>query len=240
MRKYPTNSGPFKEAIFLEREEIDSICCDELISTFLYPSSPEPIRIERYLEKRFKITPDYDELSDGVLGMTIFGPSGPERVVIARSLSENNSITNERRITTTIAHEIGHILFHTDLILESRRKSSQRSFFGRSEDNNRSPIPVLCRDIPLSEIPGSKYQGPWWEIQANKAIGSFLIPRGLMEEALDSFLIFKKTRLGVFEEKIVDPSKLGEAIIHLSETFDVNPIVAKIRIREVYRDKNRT
>jgi hypothetical protein len=237
MRKYPSNAGPFREALFYEQEEIETICTDVLRSVDLYPSVPEPIRIQRFLEKKFRITPEYGELPDGILGYTKFGTNGAEKVVISRSLSKEDNKTSERRIATTIAHEVGHILFHSDLFKDLFRKSSMRSLFQNSGESPSEKQAILCRDLPGVLEKSSDYDGRWWEHQANRAIGALLMPRCLMKELLTPFLVFKKVLLGLCEQTTLDPAKRDDAVLRLSEVFDVNPIVARIRLEERYPSK---
>ena len=75
-------------------------------------------RIERFIEKKFGLIPEYLSLPAGVLGYTVFGPSHPTRMVIDRGLAETDSIVAQRRINTTLAHEAGHCIFHTQLFTE--------------------------------------------------------------------------------------------------------------------------
>lgn len=234
MRKYPSNTGPFREALYFEQEEIETICSDVLRSVELYPSMPEPIRIERFLEKKFGISPEYGKLPEGILGYTKFGPSGAEKVVICSSLSEEDCKASERRVATTIAHEVGHILFHSDLFKDLFRKSSMIPFFQNSAEQPDESKMILCRDLPGVLEKSSNYDGRWWEHQANRAIGALLMPRSLMEELLAPLLVSRKMFLGFFEQTIPDPAKRDDAILRLSDVFDVNPIVAKIRLGETY------
>ena len=43
--------------------------------------------MDRFIEKRFNIVPQYDDVPDGILGFTKFGTKGPEAVVVSRSLA---------------------------------------------------------------------------------------------------------------------------------------------------------
>src|SRR5579862_1586261 len=108
MRIYRTTEGPFAEAVYYTDADIENLCCDELRNVGLLPSTPEPVRVDRFIEKRFKVTPGYENLPDGILGLTKFGPRGVEEVVIANSIEEFGSVAAERRIRSTLAHECGH------------------------------------------------------------------------------------------------------------------------------------
>jgi hypothetical protein len=73
---------PFSERPHFEPSEIDRICADELRKEGLYPNSPEAIRIDRFVEKRFSVVPQYEDLPEGVLGFTKFTKKGVEAIVI--------------------------------------------------------------------------------------------------------------------------------------------------------------
>ena len=72
MKTFRSKSGPFSQRPHFEPSEIDRICADELRKQGLYPNSPEAIRIDRFVEKRFGIVPQYEDPPDGVLGFTKF------------------------------------------------------------------------------------------------------------------------------------------------------------------------
>ena len=50
MRTYRTNAGPVRERPYYKLHEIEDICAEALRQVELYPSAPEPIRIERFIE----------------------------------------------------------------------------------------------------------------------------------------------------------------------------------------------
>ena len=83
MKTFRATSGPFAERPFYELKEIERICTEELHAAELYPSRPEPIRVERFIEKRFHISPTYEELPHGVLGYTRFNRDGVEAIVVS-------------------------------------------------------------------------------------------------------------------------------------------------------------
>jgi hypothetical protein len=114
-------------------------------------------------------------------------------------------------------------------VLEQRAKP----LFGDNSDPNKPK--VLCRDIPV-ERTGSqyKYSGDWWEFHANKAIGALLLPRPLLDSALTPFLI----DVGTFGARRLDQSRREAAVSELARVFNVNPIVARIRIDAAYPQAN--
>ena len=214
-------SGPFEKALYFEQKEIEDVCETALKSVGLYPDTPSPIRIERFLEKKFGLSPEYEDLPEGVLGLTKFGPRGPVKVILSISLSDTEDKTSDRRIATTIAHEAGHILFHAELF---------QSHFKKYSEDERA---VLCRDLPGTSD-RTLYSGRWWEHQANKAIGALLIPFGLLEQTVAPFLQATKKGNSKPQMPCLGPKQRQAAILRLSEIFDVNPVVAKIRLSETF------
>lgn len=222
MRTYRTKSGPFIEQPFYRIGEVELLCTDELQKVGLMPSEPSPIRIERFIEKRFKISPVYEELPSGVLGLIEFGPNGVRRIAVAKSLSEEGTKISERRINTTLAHEAGHGLLHAHLFVLGEKPASL--FKGDPYPNESG---ILCRGEDMQGVPEQrKKKYEWWEYQANMAIGPLLFPRSLVMTSLQPFLV-KKGLLGI---EGLDQSRREAAVKHLAEIFQVNPIVSRIRL----------
>jgi hypothetical protein len=223
MRNYRSKTGPFRERPYFTDAEIENICAEALISVNLYPQNPEPIRIERFIERRFNVTPKYEPIEDGVLGLTVFGRDGVKDIIVSSKIDEENSVVGERRIRSTLAYEGGHGLFHTHLFA----LASSKPLFGDHTDPHKPK--VLCRDENDSAL-GNSYKGQWWEFQANKAIGALLMPKSLVELAVDEFMITS----GMMGFKQFDNSKELRATQLLTETFAVNAPVARIRLRELF------
>ena len=231
MRMLRTQSGPFVERPYYEDSDIESIAIDELSKVGLLPATPQPIRVDRFIEKRYGIVPKYEDVPDGILGFTRFGPKDPVEVVVSRLLSEEGTRVAERRMNSTLAHEAGHILLHGHLFALERRAGA-RSLFGDDLDEKKQTI--LCRPGTVADSPeGTRnqgYDGRWWEFQANKVIGVLLLPRKLVHEALDPILVSQ----GLLGIRALDDTRREEAAHRLADTFDVNPIVARIKVGELF------
>lgn len=229
MRNYRSKTGPFRERPFYSDNDIEAICTEALVSVDLYPATPEPIRIERFIERRFKITPKYEPLDDGILGLTVFGRNGVKEVIVSSKIDEDtNSVVAERRVRSTFAHEGGHGLFHAHLFaLEASRKP----LFGDHSDPEKPK--VLCRDEG-DQSSNNTYKGEWWEFQANKAIGALLMPKKLVEVAAEEFMV----ATGSFGFKQFNYANELYAIQALTNIFDVNAPVAKIRLRQLFPIQN--
>jgi Zn-dependent peptidase ImmA (M78 family) len=209
---------------FFSEEDVENICEDALRSSGYYPDAPQPVKVDRFVEKHFMVSPRFEDMPAGVLGFSRFGDRGMVSMHISKVLVEENSRAAERRVNTTLAHEAGHGLMHTHLFVLSGAESS---LFGHgSEVENQR---VLCRDEKV--MPKKVYDGRWWELQANMAIGPLLMPRRVLGTALQPFLV----KRGTFGAEEIDPNRREEALRHVADIFDVNPAAARIRIAKVYR-----
>ncbi len=74
------------------------------------------------------------------------------------------------------------------------------------------------------------YTGEWWEFQANRAMGALLMPKGLVDVAVQRFLV----ATGSLGLRALDRSRLEEAARVLAGVFVVNPAVARIRLSMLY------
>ena len=220
MKTFMSTRGPFPERPYYLDTEIERTCAEELRGAGLHPGMPEPVRIDRFIEKRFGLTIAYDDLGPGILGYTRFGKSGVLGVVVSRTLDEDGTSVAERRVRSTLAHEAGHCLFHAHLFL----LTGQCALF--PEGATAQPR-VLCRD---ERVDGSRgYTGQWWEYQANRAIGALLLPQALVRTIVSEFT----EPSGSMGLRVLPKGRRDSAIRRLSEAFDVNPAVARIRLDQL-------
>lgn len=225
MKEIDLAGGGISTRPFFELGEIDRLCAAELRKFELLPETPQAVRIERFIERRFGVSPSYeDDLPSGVLGYTAFGKDGVERIVVARNLAEEDAPSTQRRVRATLAHEAGHGLLHAHLF-------ALEGLSGKLFDADAASGPkVLCREVPVSGGYTGRQKTSWSEFQANAAIGGLLLPRRLVEAALAQFRI----GVGAFDSFVIDPDRWEDAILHIAEIFDVNPIVARIRLDVLY------
>jgi hypothetical protein len=224
MKVFRGKRQPSTEQPHFTLKEIDRICCDELNRVGLLPSKPEPIRIERFIEKRFGVSPTYEDMPDGVLGFTEFGMKGVNAIVVSRVFEiVGASVPLERRLRTTLAHEAGHGLMHAHLFAYGKKPATL------FDDASEGPT-ILCRDVIGEKAPRKGYDGRWWEYQANRAIGSLLLPRKLVQAAAAEFL----TPTGMLALPIMSPARRDAAIQATADIFDVNRVVARYRLEEIY------
>jgi len=229
MKTFRTPTGPFIERPYFTVDEIESTCTSELKSVELFPVKPSPTRIERFIEKKFKVTPEYIDLPGGVLGCTEFGSRGVKAIFISKKLTEENTKVAERRISSTLAHEAGHGIFHSYLFVLQNRHEDQKLFELGFDLKGRK---ILCKEeyaqIELRQE--RSYDGRWWEYQANLAIGALLLPRPLVLEALKPVLTLR----GTFGSYLLEASQRDNATTLLADIFNVNTVVARIRVDELF------
>lgn len=227
MRTYHGRGGPFQERPHFSDLEIDQMCEEALQKCGLLPTTPAPIRIERFVEKHFGVTPIYEDLPTGVLGYTTFSANGVKSIHVGNHLVDERTKISERRLNSTLAHEAGHGLMHAYLFA---LQEAGLSLFGRDSDVSRTK--VLCRDEEQQNR--SSYDGRWWELQANKAIGSLLLPRAVFQVALSPFLTCRDD-MGGLTISLGQREKVART---LADVFEVNPAVARLRLNSSYPQLN--
>ena len=224
MRRFPTSEGPYTIGLYYEPAEIEEICSNALAETGYLPRQPQPIQIDRFIEKKFNIEQVIVEpLPPGCLGYTRFGPAGVKQIYIA-PYNPNSalSLQEHRRVNSTLAHEAGHGLLHTQLHIGGfTRKASSNEHSHVTQDG------ILCR-TELQIQPKKQYSGEWWEFQANRAIGALLLPRELFRQFMEPYL--KQTATRELDEL---PTEVQRAAIKKAAAiFDVNEEVVRIRIEQ--------
>jgi hypothetical protein len=123
-----------------------------------------------------------------------------------------------------MAHEAGHGLLHAHLF------ALDEIPLHLFDQDSHSGDQILCRDVQGDEQTTSRYDGRWWEFQANRAMGGLLCPRPLVQEAMKPFLVPS----GLLGVEILDESRRETSVRTLADIFDVNSVVARIRISELF------
>jgi len=209
-------------------DEVEDMCSSELQRSGCLLLEPGPIRIERFIEKRFGVTPEYADIGDDILGFSRFGLRGVNAIIVSKKFGEVDTVSSERRLRTTLAHEAGHCLLHAHLFSGGE---TPQDLFGHEMDEPK----ILCREVTgISAAPSNQYRGNWWEYQANMAIGSLLLPRQLLLKAIEPNLE-NRGLLGLPALSAAG-RKLAEG--QLAHIFDVNPIVVRIRLEQLFPVKD--
>jgi hypothetical protein len=220
MMAFKSTKGQLSDKPFYKESELESICNDELSRLNFMPSQPQPIRIDRFVERRF-VAPTYEDLGEGILGLSKFSVDGVVEIIVSEQLDAESGKVSERRVRTTLAHEAGHCLLHARLFA---REFSKQPLFADYTDPNKPK--VLCRE----KVSGSHYAGDWWEVQANMAMACLLLPKCLVEIAIEPYL----TTQGLLGLQSLEQVNRGRAERELAEIFDVNPVVVRYRMDQLY------
>lgn len=222
-----TNGAAGRRPYYTDRE-MDLMCLEALIDTGLLPEVPCPIRVERFVEKRFKCDVEYAKLPLGVLGFTEFSRTGVTRIVLADTL-DDGTLVSKRRERSTLAHEAGHGLFHGHLFALEELPSLLPHEGG-------GPA-IMCREVADAPDRGAKETAKptysWHEFQANRAIGGLLLPEKLVREVAAPHLVSD----GAFGGKRLPDGPRDALIEELVGVFDVNRPVALIRLQQLYPEK---
>ena len=167
MRKVPTPSGRFAfQLYFDDLGEIDEICLEAIKKQSLLPSTPAPIRIERFVEKQFHAPLRYEDLGPDHLGCTIFTSSGTvQAILVSRFLEKQNTIPARRRVRSTVAHEAGHGLLHGSLFIGD-------NFPDRGKKQRR----ILCDRKIFSWRQRAPTEADGGNSRQTKRLGAFCFP----------------------------------------------------------------
>ena len=205
---------PFISKPFYRPEKIEKVCRDALKEHDLLPVEPSPVRIERLLEKRWDISEQYLPLGDGITGFAGFSEEGLVGVAVNIELAEDQAVPARRRVRSTLAHEIGHGLFHEDLWKEVFENRKQPSLFDEKEitydgftDNG-----FLCRTNTVEATKPINVKNEWWEFQANKAMASLLLPSHLVAKALEPYQNLLMDKNAIEQESEFEKTSRSESI----------------------------
>ena len=225
MRSTNRPSGPFREQLFFEPSEIDEVCVEALNASGYMPPSPGPVNVERFVEKHFSCEAGYEDLPQDVMGFTAFNKKGRVVAVRVQSCLEDGTKTGERRVRSTWAHEGGHGLLHASLFIEV---PGAPTLFA-CQNSNVSENKILCRNSDVKAV-GARYDGRWWEWQANRCIGGLLLPKTLITKALAA--LFEKSLVTGSLSLPAASRRAAEDLV--VDKFNVSAAVARIRLEEMF------
>lgn len=213
-RKPPRSPGPFLKSFFISDEKISSIAKTQLEKLNLMPSSPSPVKIEKYCERRWGFTEDYTELEPGILGCAAFTENGIEMIAVSRELAEDETRIGRVRTRSTLAHEIGHGELHSETFAKKiLYDKNQGDLFPKSFSQSNK---FLCREIQMHR----PAEEEWWEVQANRCMVALLLPDHLLRQIVEHFMpkqtgnIFKPSNTIIWHE--------------VADIFDVSREMARI------------
>ena len=218
-------TGRFPQRPYYKQDELDQEC-EGIIRRHLlgkykkivYPTSTNDLTILiEQLTDELDLYADLHDEGDDVEGLTAFFPDRKPTVRIASALSEQE--WRENRLRTTLAHELGHVLFHRCLCID---RSSQMALFG---DAGGAFVQKCKRDTIL----GAK-QNDWMEWQAGYASGSLLMPitplRRIVGQVLDQESEYSALLFG--------SSAAADLIARIQSSFQVSPDAARVRLMQLH------
>ena len=223
MKEFPTRDGPYPVRLIYETAEIDRICEDALRQSGRLPGVPQPIEIDRFLEKFFEVQVVYDDLGEGAIGCTVFNRRG--RVtgfLISTSIEADGTKSGKRRARATLAHEGGHGLLHPRLFMEDAGTGSL--FGGRATREGEFFVEIRMSVLWERKRPIGGVGGSGRRIERS----GLLLPQKLVTTAINSMLNRDKII------HVLPDDKRSEAEALTAKTFDVNPAVARIRLQEMF------
>ena len=225
MNQKPTPGGPYPFALYYEPGEIERICESALRGNNLLPSTPQPVRIERFIEKQFPLsTTYYEDIDAGILGGIGFRPDGEvEAVFVSKALADNPGAVAQRRVRATFAHEAGHGLLHGCLFIDD----GQLDLLTSDTNTERR---FRCREEDVASASRCVQTQKWWEVQANRAISGLLLPRNLVQMIVRPF----GREADLFGGLTLIEARREAAVREVAECFDVNPVVARIGLERMF------
>lgn len=231
MRSFRARSGPFDEQLRFSTDEIDTMCLEGLKKSGLLPTVPEAIRIERFIEKYFNCRVIYDDLEAGAMGCTAFRENGSVEAVFVSKRIDDGFPSSDRRVRSTLAHEGGHGLMHSVLFIGGANQTHFALDGDICENLDLKRRRILCREEDIRPATKTRrYDGRWWEWQANRAIGGFLLPKALVRQACAQFM----ERSEITKSSWLPNGVRKAAERAVATIFQVNPVVARIRLEEMF------
>ncbi len=216
--KDPT--GRFRERPHYEPAEIDAACerivvahLNTVYGAVTYPLTTNDLTIiVESLTSNLDLYADLTEDGPDVEGVTNFKPGRKPEVGIAQSLFEDERRANRAR--TTLAHELGHVVFHDPLFQTKMR--SPDLFAAPATDR------VICkRDTIINATTVD-----WLEWQAGYASGAFLMPRTAVEDMVRNW-----RRAAGHHGAVAPGTPDSRALVHMvRSTFTVSADAATVRL----------
>jgi hypothetical protein len=253
----PDSTGRFKWRPYYDQEELNSEC-EWLVTSFLeqkcgerrFPISTDDLCV--MIEQHASDLDLYADLSiegEDVEGVTEFFPNKKPAIRIAQELSIDSSKSG--RLRTTLAHEFGHVKFHSflwELNPPGQKHAgvlskipAQREKLARLRKritNQYAPEKVFQVRGPASFSPnltlksrhGHMLDAPysdWMEWQASYACGAILMPVSSIQNLVCAQMEEAARWLPC------DSDSARELIAHVAARFDVPIDSARIRLEKL-------
>ena len=227
MRHYWTPGSILAERTYFSRAEIEKMADDELRIVDCRPLQPEPIALEKYLQRRHGLEAVITDLYPGLIGSADL--ANPQKPVIRIATEIFNGPTP--RFRSTLAHEIWHLVLHASLFLEEeflralelRRRGLHRGFECTPTDIDEAPRERVNKADPLFHL----------EYQANLYMVAKVLPRPLVRMCVEPWTRTTSLRGGGRQTSLIEVHR-QEAIQSVAKTFTVSRTMATFRLEELY------
>jgi hypothetical protein len=223
MKDLPAKSGPFLRRRWFEEHEFDDIAREALKRHGLISKVPGPVNIELFVDMEFGFSYEFRDLGEDCLGLMHFGETGPKGLFVHTKLDDPENPVVNRRCRSTLAHECGHGLLHTDLFVELWEQKKRTGGF---EDSRR----LITWRERNENVEGhfTKNSPDWWEYQADRMISALLLPVFPLRAALRGW--------GHEPESMAATRAWEDPALHalVRDTFEVSLAVARIRLERLY------
>jgi hypothetical protein len=227
-----STTGPFCRRLYIPENDIERICREALASVDLLPETPCPIRIERLIYLLFGFEEEYETLPDQIMGCAKFTRRGLCRITVNRELAENDDPVSRLRVRSTLAHEAGHGIFHTNLFVEKLEHEAISRLLNDRDGvfDSVSGEGFMCRaEASMEQVPRFE----WWEFQANLAMAAILLPKHLVIEAARARLPHVLSGSGTFETRVTAAER------ELASLFNVSRRMVSIRLGKWWLEQSR-
>ena len=232
-------SGCFKQRPYYDREELD-FECERMVSRFLerkygvccFPISTDDLTVMIEEETSdLDLYADLSGLGEDVEGLTDFFPDRKPVVKISANISLDER--REHRLRTTLAHEYGHVKFHTFLWDLNRWENPESTVictgkYSRLYRKFNRALPEINPRCKSNRIIDAPFED-WMEWQASYACGAFLMPLTPLKKLADELL--KR-----FSDRYWLPADTDEAMELtgiIAESFNVSAAAARVRLSKL-------
>jgi hypothetical protein len=237
MKWVPDTTGRFQWRPYYDQEELDHEC-QRLVSSFLmqknreirYPISTDDLSV--LVERDTSDLDLYADLSvegEDVEGITDFFLERRPAIRITRELSLDDA--KYHRLRTTLAHEYGHVRFHSFLWnLDSDNQPQvkmTKTLMRRYHKHVQLVRGFSCFRCSRSRI----FDAPavdWMEWQASYASGAMLMPVSSLRDLAGRILAGHK-----HSWVSAGSDKAGELVSRAAEEFDVSGEAARVRLTKL-------
>lgn len=213
-------TGRFGKRPYYREKDLDRACevivrrlLQDRVGRVRFPLTTDELCV--LVEQHVSVLDVYADLTDDgfdVEGVTNFSVGVRPEIKVSQTLSASD--TRENRYRTTLAHELGHAVFHDEVF--------QLRFAAGDLFVERGRARVVCKRETMLDAP----QVDWMEWQASYASGAFLMPREALTELLRP-LVVASDKLTPFR---VGTGLSDQLIAAVTNAFAVSREAAKVRL----------